>query len=316
MAVAVLAVVALVGGGILVALTVSDKAPAASTAATDAPKPTSIGIGTAIAITRADTGAAIATITFSEVAAVPEDCLDSQQPGTQTIALRAEIANTGAEVLGSPSDAEITTVDAAGITQPVVDGDLATRCRTTYPRGASAAAGRNTVHWLIFQVQPNPTALQYTPIVLAADATMEDLANAWVKPAPQSVTISLPTPLPGAAAGPAPTTEVEQSTTTTPVPTIAPSTSSARPAPASAAPAAGVGCDPSVDNWALDAAGGQLKCAYAGGPTPKWVNSAPFIGIRQPGSRCSYDDGVAESPSGQTLVCTGDRDSAVWTPGP
>ncbi len=305
-----LGVTVLVGSGILVALTVGNDTRPASTAAAAAPPP--IGIDTPIEIKRADTAAPIGTITFSEVVALPDDCIESPQPGTQPIAVRSEIRNTGAEALTEPTSAELTTLDAAGITQPVADGDIATACRATYPRGASAAAGRNTVHWSILQVQPNPVALQFTPIVLAADATIEDLENAWVKVSPESVKINLPTTLPAADPAPAPTTTVPVETTE---PAAVPTTRAPAPTTASA-PAAGAACDPSVDNWSVDASGGQLKCAYAGGPTPKWVNSAPLIGTRQPGSPCSYDDGVAESPSGQTLVCTGPRDSAVWTPGP
>ncbi|NEW49318.1 hypothetical protein GV792_04575 [Nocardia cyriacigeorgica] len=305
-ALAVLAVAALVGGGILVAMTVTDDPPATTAAA---PKTTALGIGTPVAFARADTGAAIGTITFTDATVVPAECVIDPVPGTQALALHVEIDNTGTVALSTPDMYSMTTLDGAGVTQPTENGTLTSACLPRWPEGADAGVGRKTVEWVVLQVQPNPVVLQYTPLVASENASLENWE--FVKASPLTAKIALPAPLAIAAPAPAPTTTVQVETTD---PTVAPTTRAA--APTKAAPAAGVGCDPSVDNWALDAAGGQLKCAYAGGPTPKWVNSAPFIGIRQPGSRCSYDDGVAESPSGQTLMCTGDRDSAVWTPGP
>lgn len=304
-AVVILGVLALVGVVVLGAMMLSDRDT--STAAATSPPPVApVGVGTPIEFDRADNGTTIGTVTFSEIVALPADCLDEPQPGTQAVAVRVEINNSSAVAVEPPTDAELTTLDAAGITQAIVDGSLANACASTYPRGADAAGGRKTVHWRVFQIQPEPVALQFVPIVEAENATIEDLENAWVKVAPASVNVTLPTPLPSATA---PITTEAAPTTGTPAPPT-------RTTQAKAAPAAGVACDPSVDNWGFDASGGQLKCAYAGGPRPRWVNSAPLIGTRQPGSPCSYDDGVAESPSGQTLVCTGDRDSAVWTPGP
>ena len=307
-ALAVLAVAALVGGGILVALIISDESPATTAAA---PQTAALGIGSVVAFTRADTGAAIGTITIREVTVVPSECVIDPLPGTQALALHVEIDNTGTVALSTPDMYSTTTLDEAGVTQPTENGTLTSACLPRWPEGADAGVGRKTVEWVVLQVQPNPKAIQYTPLVASENASLENWE--FVKASPLTAKVALPAPLPTAtpAAAPAPTTTVQVETTE---PTVAPTTRAA--APTKAAPAAGVGCDPSVDNWAIGADGGQLKCAYAGGPTPKWVNSAPFIGIRQPGSRCSYDDGVAESASGQTLVCTGDRDSAVWTPGP
>lgn len=276
-------------------------------------KTPSSDIGKAFTFEREDTGATVGSITFAEVVTLPATCLREVKPGTQAIALRVEIDNTsavGVHIPG-PDQYTLTTLDTAGVTQPVESADLTSACAASYPEGASPATGRKTIGWVAVQAQPDPAALQYTPLM--AEGSISDMK--FVKPSPVSAKAALPKPLPAAtaSAGPAPTPA--PTTTEEPEPTtVAPTTM--KTAPVKAAPAAGAACDPDVDNWAKTSTGKQLKCAYAGGPTPKWVNSAPFIGTRQPGSRCSYDDGVAESPSGQTLVCTGERDSAVWTPGP
>ncbi|MGW6698875.1 hypothetical protein [Nocardia sp. NPDC055049] len=299
---------ALVGVVVLGAMMLSDRdtsTAATTSTATAAP----VGFGGDIEFKRSDTGAKIGTIAVRAAVTVPTECMIDPVQGTQGLAIQVEIDNVGTVALSTPDMYSTTTLDAGGVTQPTENGVVTSACQPQWPEGASAAVGRKTIQWVILQVQPNPTALQYTPLVASENASLQNWE--FVKPAPLSATIPLPNPLPtaDAIAVPAPATTSAE----TPSPQVVTPT---RTAPPKAAPAAGVACDPSVDNWGIDASGGQLKCAYAGGPTPKWVNSAPLIGTRQPGSPCSYDDGVAESPSGQTLVCTGDRDSAVWTPGP
>lgn len=307
-AVAVLAAAALIGGGVLIVLLRSE-GPAASGSSPTATPPA--GIGTPIAFKRADTGAPIGTITFHEIGALPQHCLDNPDPATEGLVLRVEIDNTGTVALTRPVDIEVTTVDAAGITHPTIDGSLASACHSQFPRGADPAVGRKTMNWVVLQALPQQVALAYQPIVGTESASIDDLANAFAEVTPASAKLALPNPLPMATTAPAPiTVSVEAPEPTAPVTTSAPATTKA-------APAAGVGCDPSVDNWAIGADGGQLKCAYAGGPTPKWVNSAPLIGTRTPGTPCRQGEGVAESPSGQTLVCAGmSADTSVWTPGP
>lgn len=275
------------------------------------------GIGTTVAFKRADTGAALGTITFREAVALPADCVSDLPTGRQALGLLVEIDNAGPAgalaALPAPTEFLITTLDSTGISQPTTRGTLQSACTGQFPAGAEPAAGRKTLGWVPLYTAPNSVALQYTPAVF--DGTVTDWKPIQVSPA--QATIKLPSPLPGPASAPAPTAAPTTTAAAGPVEelaTRAPTTT--KTAPVKTAPAAGAACDPDVDNWAKTSTGKQLKCAYAGGPTPKWVNSAPFIGTRQPGSRCSYDDGVAESPSGQTLVCTGERDSAVWTPGP
>ncbi|MFF2085933.1 hypothetical protein ACFVVM_19315 [Nocardia sp. NPDC058176] len=302
----VLAVVALVGAGTLVAMLRSTP-PATDTQTAG---PASGGIGTPFQFRRADTGEVIGTITIRDTILVPTECVIDPVSGTEGLAIQVEIDNIGTVGLGSPDMYTATTVHSAGVTQSTENGTLTGACAERWPGGTPANVGLRTMQWILLQVRANPVALQYTPIVADEGATLENLE--LVTTVPGSVKIPLPATVPTVNQSPTSITVAVAPST----PAVVPMTQAPAQTKIASSPAAGMACDPGVDNWAVDASGGQLKCTYAGAPTPKWVNSAPLIGTRQPGSPCSYEDGIAESPSGQTLMCTGDRDSAVWIPGP
>src|SRR5262249_39205005 len=54
-------------------------------------------------------------------------------------------------------------------------------------------------------------------------------------------------------------------------------------------------------NLALTASGGTLACSAKGA----WIASPPLVGIRTLRQQCGQDKGVALSPDGVTLSCTG-----------
>ncbi|MFC4124951.1 hypothetical protein [Nocardia rhizosphaerae] len=299
-----LAVLAVVGIGVLVGMSHSPSSGETSTA-----ESASGGIGSPIEFRRADSGELIGTITIRDSVLVPAECVIDPVAGTAGLAIQVEIDNSGTVGIGSPDMYTLTTLHRDGITHPTENGVLKSSCSERWPSGKSADVGLRTSQWILLHVQQDPIAVQYTPIVAAPGSTWANLE--LVATAPKSVTIPLPATMstaamPTATAATTPSTPAASATTQAPPPTKT-----------AVAPAAGVACDPDVDNWATDASGGQLKCAYAGGPTPKWVNSAPLIGTRTPGTPCRQGEGVAESPSGQTLVCAGmSADTSVWTPGP
>jgi hypothetical protein len=58
-------------------------------------------------------------------------------------------------------------------------------------------------------------------------------------------------------------------------------------------------------NLGLDASGATLACGAKGA----WIASPPLVGIRTPRSQCGEDKGVALTPDGVTLSCSG----GAWT---
>lgn len=267
--------------------TVSTPISTATTAATPQ-------LGDAIAFTRAGNNQPIGTIRFLEVVALPVDCLIDAS-GAVTLAIRSEIESSGPLFLPEPDPFYTTRViDAAGATQSVSSPVLQPRCKTAHPAIAPSQPGAKTTGWSFLQVRdPNPTGLVYSPIVGEPDSTIGNLKIVTVSP--QSATIKLPSPLPAAAG----------TTTTAAVTTTAPNI-----------PTSGQVCNPSVDRWAKDIDGGQLRCTLAGGTIAKWMQSAPFIGIRAPGESCELGAAVAEATDGTNLVCVGPRGSSTWAPGP
>lgn len=271
--------------------------PASSTA------PTDTMIGDAITFTRKG-GGEIGSIRITDVVAVPDSCTIA--PRGQVIAIRGEITNTGDIALPRFDTYDITVVDAGGFTQRVESTSVRLECDTTYPEIASSQVPGKTAGWAIFEVaQPNPSAVQYSPYVTDEGASLENMA--FVETAPEAATVKVPSPLP---VGPAP--DVVEPTTAEPTPEPIPRTTVAQPA----APAEGQACDTSTDEWAVAADGQQLRCAYAGASTPRWVASVPYIGVREPGTPCELGEAVAESPAGVPMVCVGGPGTGEWQPGP
>jgi hypothetical protein len=258
-------------------------------------------IGTPMVFAKKATGQRVGTFTVTDVMVVPAECLlDPPVNGKQTLGLRVEIVNDGILALPRPDMYSVKVQDAGGFTQSVETTTVRAQCNSRYPSIAASEAPGKTAGWaFIDTVHPNPTAVTYAPFAAEEGSSISDIKVAELSP--PLVTIKLPAPL---EPGPAATT----------APTGAPLLPSL-PAPQPVKPAAGQPCSPDTDNWATDA-GGQLKCAFAGGPTAKWVRSAPFVGTKTPGATCELGAAVAESPTSETLVCVGERGSATWAPGP
>jgi hypothetical protein len=277
--------------------TATPTSPAANSS--NAPK-----FGDPVAFTRADNKQPIGTVRFLEAAEIPVDCVIDPQ-GAQAIGLRLEVENAGELFLSRPDVYDLKVVDRAGFTQQVTSPTLRSRCDADFPRLAPSQPAGKTTGWTFIQVhEAGPATIVYSPLVGATDSTLANLK--LVPVAPATAKLSLPSPIPKRGVGePAPA-----ATTTA---TAAPNT----PAPPAAArPAVGQSCDPTADAWAKDSSGGQLRCAYAGGPSPKWVASAPYVGVQNIGSPCELGAAVAEAPDGQTLVCVGAHGSSTWAPGP
>ena len=83
----------------------------------------------------------------------------------------------------------------------------------------------------------------------------------------------------------------------------------------------GAGCVPYIDrtavagehcvqntryNLGLDAAGNTLACSSRS----MWIDAPSLVGIRTSGLPCGEDTGLAQSPDGITLSCTG----GAWRP--
>lgn len=273
------------------------------------PAKSEFGVGDPVVFTRASDGLRVGAFTVIEAVAVPAECVDDPSATGQVLAIRAEIVNDGQLKLPRPDMYSAKAQDAGGFTQNMVNAILSLDCKAQYPEIASSQAPGKTSGWAIFEVaQANPTALVYVPYVTDEGSTLQDIN--FVVLSPRFATVKLPTPLPAGAAPAAASTAPSITRPTTALTTT-------RQVPKPPTPAAGQACTPGTDNWATDASGGQLKCAYAGGPAPTWVESAPFIGTRTPGTPCDLGvAAVAESSAGQTLICSGDRGSATWTPGP
>lgn len=276
--------------------------PMSATASTD-------GLGSIYNFAKAEDGTKIGSIRFLETVEVPTSCLFDPLPaGAQGIAVRAELTNVGALAINRPDSDVVRVNDSEGFTQPTRLLSIRGECRISpFPDLASAPAPGKASGWFVVQSPvKDPAALVYTPLVWSETASISN----WdaVRVDPTHVVVPLK-PIPAAQSAPAPAPSVATTVAPPAAPTI-------QIAPKPAAAAAGQSCDPDVDNWAKDASGGQLKCAYAGGSTPKWVRSAPLVGTRTPGTSCELGSAVAESPAGETLVCVGEQGSATWTPGP
>lgn len=262
---------------------------------------TSSELGDRIEFTRASDGQQIGAIKFLEVVVLPDDCLFTPLPaGGRALGVRAEVDNAGEVFLPKPDVYGLAVIDRGGFTQKVEDISVRTACATRFPEIAPSQPSGKTAGWALIAVRDgDPAALTYTPFVAEPDSTITNIKPVPVQP--NSAKIGLPTPLLGT--GPASATA-----------TASAAPSSAVPQPA--APTAGTLCNPGTDRWATDADGGQLRCAFAGGPAAQWVESAPFVGTRLPGSPCELGAAVAESPTGVVLVCVGQSGSSSWLAGP
>lgn len=276
-----------------------------------APSATAVptAVGDIAAFNVKSSGDRVGTVRLTDLVALPANCSNDQPPaGGQLVALRFEIANDGELVLGRPDMYTTKVVDSGGFTQNVENANVHPRCASSYPRIAESQKAGKTAGWVAFSVaQANPTAVVYAPMVADFGSTLEDLKLAELSPA--TARFQAQSPLgsgPGGDAA-APSVTVE--------PTPAPTTVAAPPAPRE-----GNACDPDSDGWAKDASGQQLYCTYAGAPTPRWVASLPLIGIRRIGQPCEGYDYVAQTASGQPLMCTWDPikqdGSNSWQPGP
>ncbi|MBF6187975.1 hypothetical protein [Nocardia farcinica] len=281
-----------------------------STAATTQPPSSTAkgdtGIGDVTTFARKSDGQKVGTFRITDVVAAPASCVINPPPGGQVIAIRAEIVNDGTLMLPKPDSYGVTVVDAGGFTQEVESTSLQLQCEPQFPEIAPSQAPGKTAGWAVFEIaQPNPSAIQYAPYVAKEGATLENLE--FVEMSPAMAVVKVPQPLP-VSEDEAPTTAPAVTTTVVPPTAVAP--------PAVTAPTSGQACDIDTDTWAKDANGQQLRCAYAGGPTPRWVNSRPFIGIREPGTPCELGEAVAESPAGVPMVCVGTPGDGEWQPGP
>lgn len=260
-------------------------------------------------------GSQVGTIRFTEVTVVPDSCIsDDPEPGSQTLGVRVELANTGRLALELPTDGLAQVNDPSGFTQEATTPDLSSDCKRQFPELSRPPAPGKAAGFVLVRSQvTSPSAIVYSPIVWAEDAGLSNWNMITVTP--RSITVRLPKDI-AAQAGPS-TTAAAPAPTTTQEPEPEPTTTKPpAPVPQIASPKANQACNADSDTWAIDANGGQLRCAYAGGPSPKWVQSLPFIGTRPVGGPCELGEYVAESPSGQTMVCIGERGSATWAPGP
>lgn len=285
-----------------------NKPGTSATTAPTAPTVSTFKLGDLVTF-KAENNRVVGTIRFLEAIEVPSDCvIDSTS--AQAIAIRVEIDNPGVLALPEPDMYSLLTNDTRGVSQPTTVTTLQSRCSVDYPSIASSLAPGKTAGWVYVGVRTaNPAALLYAPTVGDVGSTANDIK--LVTMSPVSATISLPTPLPRttgqAAASVVPPTG-------NPAPTSAPVPPAVAQAPVT--PAAGQPCNPGSDMWAKDATGQQLHCGTAGGPSPMWIRSAPFVGTRNPGGPCELGAAVAESPDGKVLICVGERGTATWAPGP
>ncbi len=277
-------------------------------------------LGKAYAVAKASDGSAIGTLRFTEVAVAPPECFDPDDaPGPKTLAIRIEVTNAGTLKLDASGDL-MQVNDSGGFTQDAKSPSISSRCEQQWLPLADAPTPGKAAGWVFLNSPvPDPTAVVFTPLVWSGKATLgssaEDLKNlSVVATYPAQIVVKLPVTItPAAAPVPAAaTTEPEPTTTQAPT---APTTVAAPPAPRE-----GNACDPDSDGWAKDASGQQLYCTYAGAPTPRWVASLPLIGVRRIGQPCEGYDYVAQTASGQPLMCTWDPikqdGSNSWQPGP
>lgn len=269
-------------------------------------------LGKTYRIAKTNGGAEIGTIRFTDIATLPVDCISkTYSNGRPALGVRVELVNTGTLELELPTDGLIQVNDAGGFTQDADTENLEPKCEGQYPELARPKAPGKAAGWVFIQSQvTDPSALVFTPVVWPEGQTLEDFKPP-VPVTPNQIVVALPA-VP-ALATVAPTSEPSAPTTEAPEPTTpaaAPTTT------ASAAPKAGGVCTPGSDSWAKDTSGQQLYCTYAGGPTPKWVESLPLIGTRPIGGPCELGEYVAESPDGRPMVCVGEEGAGTWLPGP
>ncbi|MFD6401017.1 hypothetical protein [Nocardia sp. NPDC060249] len=290
----------------------SPTAPATTSAAGSAP---TSGLGTPFAFTDAPTGAKVGTITFTEVALAPADCVTDLGPGRVALAVRARIESIGTSRMSRPDQWLLSTVDRAGITQRTEHAILTDDCFDTFTYSASPKPGTTVEGWSVVQALPDIVALQFVPLVQDESAPMD--APRFVTPAPAKVAIPLATaPAPATVTGTAPSTAAPSAAAATsePVPESTTAVTTTVPAPKKTAPAVGVACTPPGNDYATAADGSTLKCTKAGGPSAKWVQSVPLLGTRTPGAPCEVGSGVATSPNGEEMLCLGEGpDTNVWT---
>lgn len=269
-----------------------------SSTSTETPK-----LGAPITFQRADNGNTVGTIRFHEAVMVPTACLG---PGDQALAVRVGIDNPGELYLPAPDSWTTKTIDNDGRSRDTEAISLNLECESDYPEISRSDPGHKTEGWALLKVQGPPAAIEYSPLVAEPDSTIDNMKFVAVTP----MTVQVPIPALETAAPPVATTTLEQPTTVAPPPVVIETQEISYPE-------AGEACDTSTDTWATDSAGGQLRCAFAGGPTSKWVQSAPFIGIREEGSPCDMSEsGVAETADGIPMVCVGSRGDSVWMPRP
>jgi len=75
---------------------------------------------------------------------------------------------------------------------------------------------------------------------------------------------------------------------------------------------AGADCNQNTRyNWGLDASGNTMACGSRG----MWISAPPLVGVRTLRLPCGDQTGVAQSPDGVPLSCTGGAWSAdySWT---
>ncbi len=285
----------------------------ATTSASAAP---TSGLGTPFAFTDVSNGANVGAITFTEVALAPAECVTELLPGHVALAVRAQVESIGTSRMSQPDQWLLSTVDRAGITQRTEHAILTNDCFESYSYSASPQAGTKVEGWSVVQALPEMVALQFVPLVQDVSAPMD--APRFVTPAPARITIALATaPAPATVTTQPPAAAPPTSTATTPqfVPeSTTTAVATTKTAPKKATPAVGVPCTPPGDNYATADDGSTLKCTKAGGPSAKWVQSAPLLGTRTPGTSCEVGSGVATSPDGEEMFCLGQGpDSNVWT---
>ncbi|MEV4209148.1 hypothetical protein [Nocardia salmonicida] len=88
-----------------------------SPAATSAGAAPMSGLGTPFAFTDASNGANVSTITFTEIALAPAECLTELLPGRVALAVRSQVESIGTSRMSQPDQWPLSTVDRAGITQ-------------------------------------------------------------------------------------------------------------------------------------------------------------------------------------------------------
>lgn len=308
---------ALTGAALLLTGCANDTTDTASSSAPATTVEASDDLGKVYEFAKADGGQKIGTVRVTEVAELPADCISDSTdlPGSRPLAVRLEIENSEALTISAPDKAILKVNDGQGFTQETENVRVWPQCAGTYPKLAEAPAPGKAAGWVSIESPViDPAALVFTALVWSEDASFDNWEVVAVKPA-QAV-IRLPKIAPASPApAPAPAQATSAPAPVQSVPPVAPPAPTTV-APKPAAPAAGQPCNPATQQWATDASGGTLNCGYHGSPTPKWVSSVPYVGVREEGGPCELGAAVAESPEGMPMVCVGEAGSGVWMPGP